>query len=75
MTNKEKMLLMGAIDDLLIHEAEFHECFTDDERALIADWTFKALDSTSPKDIREGFTELARKLYEEVRISIGQEEV
>jgi hypothetical protein len=66
MTNSEKILLISAIDDMLIHTVGYDECFTNRERDEIAELAKEVYDMTAPKDIRERFERLARKLYAEI---------
>ncbi|MDR4318710.1 Uncharacterised protein [Niallia circulans] len=67
MTLKEKILIISAIDDFLIHEANYEECFSDEEREEILIQYRDIFDTTSPKDIREGMVQLAHKLFAETR--------
>ena len=66
MSEEEKILIIGAIDDLLVEELGCREQLTEKERQIILNRCFEIFDTTSPRDVRERLTELARSLYEEV---------
>lgn len=66
MTNSEKILIISAIDDMLIHEVGYDECFSTREREEITELAKEVYDMTAPREIRERFERLARKLYAEV---------
>jgi len=69
MSEKERLLIIGTIDELLIKELDYGELFTDEERTQIADRLEETIDTTSPKDFRNRLIDLGRKLYEEEKES------
>lgn len=67
MTDKEKLMIIGVIDELLIEQLDHTEHFTEDERQEVHAKYDGIFDTTSPRDIRESLIDLARKLYEETK--------
>lgn len=67
MSDKEKLLIIGALDELLIGGLGSREQFAEEERNFVEEKYHEVFDTNSPKDIREGMTALARKLYTEIK--------
>lgn len=67
MTDKEKLLIIGAIDDMLIHILDHETTFTEQEKEYLTKQITDVYDTSSPKEIREDMIILARKLYDEIR--------
>ena len=65
MTDKERILITGVVDEVLCTELDTREQFNEEERERIEERYLEIFDTTSPKDIRESMATLARKLYEE----------
>lgn len=65
MTEKQRLLLICAIDSVLFEELNYTECFTKEERNDLTKKAEDIFDMSSPKELREGFIELARNLYSE----------
>jgi hypothetical protein len=67
MEKREKVLIVGIIDELLIEKMDCGELFTESEREYVLDVISETFDVTSPRDLRESLIALGRKLYEEVK--------
>lgn len=66
MDNKEKMLVVGAIDDFLKESLGYSEMLTDDEYDQVEEYLKETVDTTSPKDLRDSLASLGKKLYSDV---------
>lgn len=69
MDNKDRYLIIGAIDDLLKEYCNYDDCFTEEEFELIASMRDEIFDTNSPKSIREGMVNLAHRLFEELKVT------
>ncbi|MFZ4454290.1 hypothetical protein [Salibacterium aidingense] len=66
MTYADKLLIIGAVDELLINTLGYVEGFSEEERSNVESKIEEVFDTSSPKELREGMVDLARNLYEDV---------
>lgn len=66
MTDKEKAILLGVIDEILVDQFGHYDHLTDAERDRVAGYYTETTGRLTPHDLRENLIALARKLYTEV---------
>lgn len=66
MNNREKALVVGAIDDFLKESLNYHDMLSDEQYDRVNDYLCEVVDTSSPKDIRESLVALGRRLYSEL---------
>lgn len=64
--NKEKLITISAIDDVLLNEMGIKNTFTKSERDEISQEIYNSFNTSSNKYIAESMSNLARKLYNEL---------
>ena len=66
MIKKEKLIVIGAIQEMLIRDLGYGDAFTENELKSMTDDLNELFDTTSPRDLRESMIILARILYGEI---------
>lgn len=69
---KEKILVIGVIDEILMSALGSKEQFTEEEREEVTQMFQEVFDQTAPADLRETLFETARILYDEVKEEMAE---